>query len=130
MMMMRQLGVNYLSTSKLQHPKLFCKSSNSWYRMNQRIRLNKEILNNRCLIKRQMRKMKMWRCVCKTGYADASNGQTILGEIAIASNDTESKNCHKQSNIGGQRQLCNSQRATTERIQINPKRISIKIHGC
>src|SRR6218665_422820 len=25
--------------------------------------------------------------------------------------------------------LCFSQRATTERIQINPKRISIKIHG-
>src|SRR6218665_2934178 len=42
----------------------------------------------------------------------------------------ESKNCHKQSNIGGQRQLCNSERTTTERIQINPKRISIKIHGC
>ena len=38
--------------------------------------------------------------VCKTGYADASNGQTILGEIAIASNDTESKNCHKQGNTG------------------------------
>src|SRR6218665_268886 len=34
MMMMRQLEVNYLSTSKLQHPKLFCKRSNSRYRMN------------------------------------------------------------------------------------------------
>ena len=36
--------------------------------------------------------------VCKTGYADASSRQTILGEIAIASNDTENKNCHKQGN--------------------------------
>src|SRR6218665_3774957 len=44
--------------------------------------------------------------------------------------DRDNDNCHKQSNIGGQRQLCNSQRATTERIQISPKKISIKIHGC
>src|SRR6218665_3965548 len=69
-------------------------------------------------------------CVRQVVQMPQMDRRYILGEIAIASNDTESKNCHKQSNIGGQRQLCYSQRATTERIQINPKRISIKIHGC
>ena len=43
-----------------------------------------------------------------------------MGEITIASIDTESKNCHKQSNIGGQRQICNSQRTTTE-FKLTPR---------